>query len=220
MSGIESFSKDNLAIWNLQEQQFFRQLNSPFIIQTYLDNLPYSDDSFYRSPRRVMQDGKAHCFDGALFAACALQFIGHRPLIVDIFADNDDDHLLAIYKVRNYWGAVAKSNFVGLRFREPVYRNLRELVLSYFESYYNLEKEKTMRGYTVPLDLSRFYHLQWMTSDQNLEQISDALDRIRHINILTPAMIKELKPVDERSYRAGMLGVNEAGLYRPDKDRH
>lgn len=220
MSGIESFSKDNLAIWNLQEQQFFRQLNSPFLIQTYLDNLPYSDDSFYRSPRRVMQDGKAHCFDGALFAACALQFIGHRPLIVDIFADNDDDHLLAIYKVRNYWGAVAKSNFVGLRFREPGYRNLRELVLSYFESYYNLEKEKTMRGYTVPLDLSRFYHLQWMTSDQNLEQISDALDRIRHINILTPAMIKELNPVDERSYRAGMLGVNEAGLYRPDKNRH
>mgnify|MGYP005839771059 CR=1 FL=1 len=220
MSGIESFSKDNLAIWNLQEQQFFRQLNSPFLIQTYLDNLPYSDDSFYRSPRRVMQDGKAHCFDGALFTACALQFIGHRPLIVDIFADNDDDHLLAIYKVRNYWGAVAKSNFVGLRFREPGYRNLRELVLSYFESYYNLEKEKTMRGYTVPLDLSRFYHLQWMTSDQNLEQISDALDRIRHINILTPAMIKELNPVDERSYRAGMLGVNEAGLYRPDKNRH
>ncbi len=220
MSGKKLFSKDNLAVWSLQEQQFFKQLNSPFLIQTYLDSLPYSDDSFYRSPRRVMQDGKAHCFDGALFAACALQFIGHPPLIVNILADNDDDHLLAIYKVWGYWGAVAKSNFVGLRFREPIYRSLRELVLSYFESYYNLEKEKSMRGYTVPLDLSRFHHWQWMTSDENLEQISDALDRIRHINILTPAMIKNLNPVDERSYRAGMLGVNEAGLYRPDKNRN
>lgn len=220
MSGKKSFSKKSLAVWTPQEQQFFRQLNSPFLIQTYLDRLPYSDDSFYRSPRRVMQDGKAHCFDGALFAACALQFIGHPPLIVNILADNDDDHLLAIYKIRGYWGAVAKSNFVGLRFREPVYRNLHELVLSYFESYYNLEKEKSMRGYTVPLDLSRFHHLQWMTSDENLEQISEALDKIRHISILTPAMIKNLNPVDERSYQAGMLGVNEAGLYRPEKNRH
>ncbi len=211
--------RDLLSIWTPREQKFFKQLDSPFNIQAYLDRIPYSEDSFYRSPRQVVRDGKAHCFDGALFAACALQFIGHRPLIVDILAENDDDHLLAIYKVHGYWGEVAKSNFVGLRFREPVYRTLRELVLSYFDSYYNLEKEKTMRGYTVPLDLSRFHHLQWMTSNENLERISEALDEIRQIRLLTPSMIRNLNPVDERSYQAGMLGTNEAGLYRPKKKR-
>jgi hypothetical protein len=204
-------------IWSSAEKKVFRKLTTPFKIQTYLDHIPYSEDPFYRSPRTVMKDGKAHCFDGALFAACALRQIGQRPLIIDILADNDDDHLLAIYKIRGYLGAVAKSNFVGLRFREPIYRTLRELVLSYFESYYNVDKEKTLRGYTVTLDLSRFDPLQWMTSDENLEKIADALDRIRQIKILIPAMIKNLNPVDDRSYQAGMLGINEAGLYRPER---
>ena len=204
-------------IWSSAENKVFRKLTTPFKIQTYLDHIPYSEDPFYRSPLRVIRDGKAHCFDGALFAACALRQIGQRPLIIDILADNDDDHLLAIYKIRGYLGAVAKSNFVGLRFREPIYRTLRELVLSYFESYYNVEKEKTLRGYTITLDLSRFDPLQWMTSDENLEKIADALDRIRQIKILTPAMIKNLYPVDDRSYRAGMLEINKAGLYRPER---
>ena len=204
-------------IWSPTERKVFRKLTTPFKIQTYLDHIPYSEDPFYRSPRNVLRDGKAHCFDGALFAACALRMIGHQPLIVDILADNDDDHLLAIYKSRGYLGAVAKSNFVGLRFREPIYRTLRELVLSYFESYYNVEKEKTLRGYTVTLNLSRFDHLQWMTRDENLEQIADALDHIRQIRILTPAMVRNLTPVDDRSYQAGMLGINEAGLYRPPR---
>jgi hypothetical protein len=206
-----------MGIWNTAEKKVFRKLNTPFKIQTFLDHIPYSEDPFYRSPRSVMRDGKAHCFDGALFAACALRFIGERPLIIDILADNDDDHLLAIFKNRGYLGAVAKSNFVGLRFREPIHRTLRELVLSYFESYYNVDKEKTLRGYTVTLDLSRFDHLQWMTSDENLEQIADALDHIRQIRILTPAMVRNLNLIDDRSYRAGMLGINEAGLYRPPR---
>jgi hypothetical protein len=204
-------------IWSSAERKIFRTLTTPFKIQTYLDNIPYSGDPFYRSPRSVLRDQKAHCFDGALLAACALRLIGHRPLIIDILADNDDDHLLAIYKIRGYLGAVAKSNFVGLRFREPIYRTLRELVLSYFESYYNVDKEKTLRGYTVTLDLSQFDHLEWMASDKNLEKIAEALDRIRQIRILTSQMIRNLNPVDDRSYQAGMLGINQAGLYRPPK---
>jgi hypothetical protein len=204
-------------IWSSAEKIAFRKLNTPYKIQAYLDKIPYSEDPFYRCPRSVLRDHKAHCFDGALFAACALRQIGHRPLIIDVLADNDDDHLLAIYKFRGYLGAVAKSNFVGLRFREPIYRNLRELVLSYFESYYNVDKEKTLRGYTLTLDLSQFDHLEWMSKDENLGQIADALDRIRQIRILTPQMIKNLNPVDDRSYQAGMLGINEAGLYRPGK---
>jgi len=110
---------------------------------------------------------------------------------------------------------LAKSNFVGLRFREAIHRNLRELVLNYFEQFYNVEREKTLRGYTVPLDLARFDDLNWMTEDAHLERIAEKLDQIRRFSLLTPAMIRQLSAVDERSARAGMVGVNEAGLFRP-----
>ncbi len=112
---------------------------------------------------------------------------------------------------------MAKSNFVGLRFREPIYRTLRELVMSYFEQFYNVEREKTLRGYTVPLNLKVFDRLNWMTRDEPLERIGKQLDRIRKVRILTRRMVVGLSPLDERSYQAGLLGVNERGLYRPQR---
>jgi hypothetical protein len=127
----------------------------------------------------------------------------------------DEDHLLAVYKQDGHWGAVSKSNFVGLRFREPVYRTLRELVMSYFEQYYNVAREKTLRGYTVPLNLKVFDKLSWMSSDEPLEGIAQRLDEMRRVPVMTATMIAGLSLVDERSYQAGLLGVNEAGLYRP-----
>ncbi len=111
-------------------------LDSPAAIQAFLDGLPYSADPFYRCPASVLRDGKAHCFDGALFAAAALRRLGFPPAIVDMLPERDDDHILAIYKVDGHWGAIAKSNFVGLRFREAVYASLRELVMSYFEVFW------------------------------------------------------------------------------------
>jgi hypothetical protein len=116
-----------------------------------------------------------------------------------------------------YWGAVAKSNFVGLRFREPIYRNLRELVLSYFEQYYNVAREKTLRSYTLPLNLKAFDKFNWMTRDESLERIAKKLDKIRKIPILTPSMISNLSLVDEWSYEAGLFGANERGLFRPTR---
>ncbi|MCU0644839.1 MAG: hypothetical protein MUC94_11320, partial [bacterium] len=110
------------------DQKLLSELSTPNKIQLFLDELTYSADEFYRCPRRVLHDRKAHCFDGALFAAAALHFIGYPPLILDLVPnDRDDDHLLALFKMNGHWGALAKSNFVGLRFREPIYRNLREL---------------------------------------------------------------------------------------------
>jgi hypothetical protein len=196
------------------ERQQMAGLNSPAAIQTFLDELPYSTDDFYRCPRRVLRDGTAHCFDGALFGAAALRGLGYPPLILDMLAERDDEHLLALYKVAGHWGAVAKSNFAGLRFREPVYRSLRELVMSYFEDYFNADGEKTLRGYTVPLNLAAYDRLNWMTSDDPLERIADHTDRIRRFTLLTPPMVAGLSRVDERSYQAGMLGTNPAGLYR------
>jgi hypothetical protein len=206
--------------WTDSERQVMAQLTTPGAIQAFLDELPYSAEQIYRCPLRVLRDRIAHCFDGALFAAAALRCLGVPPLILDIVPNaRDDDHLLALFKRDGHWGAVAKSNFVGLRFREPIYRNLRELVLSYFEQYYNVEREKTMRGYTVPLNLDRLHpasdRSNWMVSDEPMERIVRRLDKIRRVSVLTPQMSADLLPVDERSYRAGLLGVNEAGLHRP-----
>lgn len=198
------------------ERRILEGLTTPWAIQDFLDGLLYSADPFYRCPLRVLRERTAHCFDGALFAAAMLRRLGHPPLILDMIPnERDDDHVLALFKRHGHWGALAKSNFVGLRFREPVYRNLRELVMSYFEHHYNVEGEKTLRGYTVPLNLKAFDPLQWMTQDAAADDIAGRLDEIRRISLLTETQVAELSPVDERSRAAGLQGANEAGLWKP-----
>jgi hypothetical protein len=192
-------------------------LTSPWKIQQFLDSIPYSSEEVYRCPASVLRDNKGHCFDGALFAAAALRRLGYPPLIVYMIAVRDDDHLLAVYRRNGAWGTVAKSNCVGLRYREPIYRSLRELVMSYFEDYFNTEGVKSLRGYTVPIDLAQYDSLNWMTSDENLEIIADGLDKRRKFKLLTEDGIAGLAPVDKRSYDAGFLGSDWAGLYDPKK---
>jgi hypothetical protein len=202
------------------EQREWARLNSPRKIQDFLDGIPYSNESGYRCPLRVLRERVAHCFDGALLAAAAMRRLGHRPSIVNLLAnDQDDDHMLALYRRDGHWGAVAKSNFSGLRFREPVYRTLRELVMSYFEEFYNVDRKKTLRSYTEPLDLKAFDKFNWMTSDGPLERIGERLDEIRKVHLLTRCMIAGLSFVDKRSYQAGLLGANQASLYRPPRRR-
>lgn len=198
-----------------EEVRLVSGLDNPAHIQAFLDGLPYSADPFYRCPLSVLRDRQAHCFDGAVFAAAMLRRLGYPPLIVNMFAERDDEHLLAVYKRDGCYGAVAQSNFVGLRFREPVYRTLRELVMSYFEDYYNVEREKTLRSYTRPLNLRAFDRLNWMVNNDALDAIARRLDQLRRILLLTERMIANLSLVDALSYQAGMLGINEAGLYRP-----
>ncbi len=198
------------------ERRLGFRLDSPAAVQRFLDTLPYSTDDFYRSPRRVLRDRTAHCFDGAVFAAAALRRIGHPPRILDLFADGrDDEHLLALFQVEGCWGAVAKSNFVGLRYREPVYRSLRELAMSYFEFYYNVAREKTLRGYTGPLALTGFDRLHWTENDAAMEEIARRTDQIRRVRLIDARMEQRLSPVDERSFRAGLLGADPRGLFQP-----
>jgi hypothetical protein len=200
------------------ERRIVARLDSPGRIQAFLDTLPYSDDKFYRCPLRVLRERKAHCFDGALFAALALRRLGHPPLILELVPNGrDDDHLLAVYKLHAAWGAVAQSNFTGLRYREPIFRNLRELALSYFEDYFNPEGEKTLVGYRGPINLKSFDRLGWMDRDAGLEQTADSLDRYRVVPLLTDEMAAGLSPVDERSLRAGLMGANPDGLFKPSK---
>jgi hypothetical protein len=197
------------------ERELVLGMDGPAAIQAFLDSIPYSSDPFYRCPRRVLRDRRAHCFDGALLAAAALRRLGHPPLIVDLYAERDDDHMLALWQRDGCWGALAKSNFVGLRFREPVFVSLRELVMSYFEVFYNVDREKTLRGYTVPLDLAELDDLDWMGSDGGLDAVADRLDALDRMPVLTPGMIARLSPMDPRSFASGMAGADPAGLYQP-----
>jgi hypothetical protein len=141
-----------------------------------------------------------------MFAAAALRVNGYPPLILDLEAENDTDHVIAIYRVKGYWGAIAKSNYTGCRYREPVYRSLRELALSYFDVYFNLRRERSLRTFSRPVNLSRFDNRNWMTTDKPLWFIAEYLFGIHHYRLLAPGMEKTLHRLDDRSFRAGCLG--------------
>lgn len=149
--------------------------------------------------------------DGALLAAAALRVQGRPPLILDLEADDDldDDHVLAVFKGRFGWGSIARSNYSGLRFREPLYRTIRELVMSYFESYFNLNGDKSLRTYSRPVSLTRFDALHWMTSEEDLWAIPEFLVTIPHTKIAPAAAMKQLAKVDRRMLAAGLVGMRK-----------
>ena len=188
------------------ELRKLRALKTPAGIQSFLDELPYNLSYTARSPKSVLHDRIASCLEGGIFAAAALRVIGFPPLIFDLEADQDTDHVVAIFKVRGHWGAVAKSNFSGCRYREPVYRTLRELAMSYFNIYFNLRGERTLRRYSRPVNLRRFDRLNWMTTDKPIWLIAEHLCEIPHISLLTATMEKRLTRLDLRSIKAEMYG--------------
>lgn len=190
------------------ELRALRALRSAHGIQRALDAMPYHHASTAWSPRRVLRERRAHCLEGAVFAAAALRVLGHPPLLLDLEAVQDTDHVLALYRQRGHWGAIAKSNFTGLRFREPVYRTVRELVMSYFESYINLRGERTLRAYSRPVNLGRFDRRRpgWTTTDGDLWWIAEYLVGVPHTRLLRPAMVRHLRRVDRRSLAASLVG--------------
>jgi hypothetical protein len=190
------------------EARLLSSLTPTWRIQEYLDtSLLYDTQGRNcRSPRRVIRDGECQCMDGALFAAAALRMQGYPPLILDLEAEQDSDHVLAVFKEKYGWGAIARSNYAGLRYREPVYRTIRELVMSYFESYFNLRREKTLRNYSRPVNLKRFDGIQWMTSETDLWDIPNHLVRIPHTKIAPKAAIGTYSRVDRRLFEAGLVG--------------
>jgi hypothetical protein len=194
-------------------------LSSPPAIQAYLDATPYSPDERDRCPLNVIRDRVAHCLDGGLFAAMALRRLGYPPTVVDLLPEPgaDDDHVLAVFRQGACYGAIAKSNFVGLRYREPVYRSLRELVMSYFEAFYNVDGLKTLRGYTVPLHLGQFDRFGWAWDDDGVKPIVKRMSEVRRFAVISSEAAAGLTRVDDLSYRAGLLVANPAGLYRPKR---
>jgi hypothetical protein len=188
------------------ELRVLRGLKTPAGVQHFLDELPYNLGYTARSPKRVLRERTASCLEGGVVAAAALRVLGFPPLIFDLEAEQDTDHVVAVFKVRGHWGAVAKSNFAGCRYREPVYRTLRELAMSYFNTYFNLRFERTLRRYSRPVNLARFDHLNWMTTEKPIWFIAEHLCEIPHISLLTRSMKKNLTRLDPRSVRAEMVG--------------
>ena len=193
------------------ERAIFRTLSTPEKIQRFLDHdLAYNkepDGPRCRSPRLALRDRTAHCMEGALFGAAALRMLGHPPLLLDLEAVRDDDHVLAVFRIQGHWGAVAKSNYSGLRYREPVFRTLRELVMSYFEHYFNPRREKTLRNYSRPVNLQRFDNIDWMTAEQDPWAIPEYLCTISHSPLMPPRVVKRLSAVDDRLFAAGLVGL-------------
>ena len=189
----------------------FSSLRTPFAIQEYLESLTYKAEERDRSPLNVMLDEQAHCLDGGFLAALALSRIGFKPLVIDIVPDPgvDDDHVLALYQIEGRWGALAKSNYIHLGFREPVYKNLRELVMTYFEHYVNIRQRKVLTGYTRPIDGSRYAHLNWAWDEAGANVLYHKYFYGRKvIPLLTRSMANRLSPVTDRAYQAETLHTN------------
>jgi hypothetical protein len=183
-----------------------RALKTPKLIQQFIDGLTYQYADTAGSPQRTLRERKGHCLEGALVAAAALRLHGHPPLLMDLEGVRDDDHVLAIYRERGLWGSIAKSNFAGLRSRKPVYRTLRELAMSYFEHYYNLRGEHTLRAYSRPVNLARLDGKQWMTSEEDVWCVPELLIAARHFPIAPDKVMRALPRLDRRSFEAGMHG--------------
>jgi hypothetical protein len=188
------------------ELRKLRSLKGPYGIQRFLDDMPYHLADTAWSPRVVLREQTSHCLEGAIFGAAALRANGFPPLILDLEAHHDTDHVVAIYRVNRHWGAVAKSNYVGCRYREPVYRSLRELAMSYFNLYCNMRRERTLRTFSRPVNLARFDRQEWMTTEKPIWFIVNYLFEIFHYKLLTPAMIRRLHRVDERLFQAECTG--------------
>ncbi|MFP5384946.1 MAG: hypothetical protein ACLGHN_02620 [Bacteriovoracia bacterium] len=201
-------------MWTPSEVKFLRSLNTPGKIQSYLDALIYNPEDAALSPRYVMLSGDGHCFEGCLLAAAALELQGHPPLLVDLLGHHDDDHVICVYKTRSGWGSLGKSNTTLLRGRNPVFKNIHELVMSYFPFYFNTKGQPSLYGYSEPINLNKFNSWNWRWSDENLEDMGKNFCDIPHFEILSKKELSKLPRVSQSLMDACFLGADKNGLYK------
>lgn len=201
--------QNNIFGLNGKEEAFFRRLSTPGRIQGYLDTLPFNFEkqgSTFYSPRVVLREGKAHCIEAACLAAAVLWYHGAEPFILDLRSLRYDfDHVVTLFRQGNYWGALSKTNHGVLRYRDPIYRTVRELALTYFHEYYlTTTGRKTLREYSRPFNLSRF-GTAWVTSEESLIDIAEALDLSRHYRIVPTSHERHLRTVSPIEKKMGSL---------------
>lgn len=195
--------------FNSKELGVLKKLSSPQKIQDFLNNLPINFEEHgdtAMSPREVLKKKKAHCMEGALLAATALWYHGQKPLLLDLVTTkNDDDHVVTLFKQNGCWGAISKTNHAVLRYREPVYKTVRELAMSYFHEYFKDSGQKTFRKYSIPFDLSKIKDKSWLTSGEDLWEINNLLEASKHYSILSRTQIKTLRKAEPIEIEAGKI---------------
>lgn len=193
-----------------EEFEVLRKLNTPRKIQDFISNIPcnFEDEGdTCLSPVQVLQQNRAHCIEGAVLAAVALRLQGFDPLIVDMEASAEDfDHVITVFKQYGHWGAISKTNHGVLRYRDPVYKTIRELVMSYFHEYFiNENGKKSLRKYTEPINLSMFDDRGWMTSKEEIWYISEYLTEVEHIPILNRSQLASLRVASLTERKSGEI---------------
>lgn len=195
--------------FNEQELKLFQKLNTPKKIQDFINAIPANFEitgETSLSPRQVLKQNRAHCIEGAVLAAVILWYHGQKPLLLDLIPTKiDDDHVLAVFKQNGCYGAISKTNHAVLRYREPVYKTFRELVMSFFHEYFLNDGKKTLRSYSDPFDLSKIKDKTWLTCEESIWDINNALTDSKHYKILTQSQIKNLRLADPVEIEAGKL---------------
>lgn len=206
--------------FSLAEKKFLKRLTTPAKVQDYLNTIPFNFEKngtcTIKSPLRTMRENNAHCFEGALLGAYILSLHGYRPLIMALIASKtrlsdgsrDSDHCIVPFQVNGFWGALSKTNHAVLRYREPVYKTIRELVMSYFHEYFTNDGTKTLRAYTKPINvnsMSKNLKTNWFDFEEDLWIIDEAIDHAKHYEIAPSIQMTHLRKADPIERDAGLL---------------
>ena len=191
-----------------KEFAVLRRLDTPQKIQSFVHDLRQNfelDGQSCRPVRHVLHTRRAHCIEGAMLAAAALWVHGDPPLLLDMRAEQDYDHVIAVYRRHGCWGAISKTNGIGLRGRDPVYRTLRELAMSYFHEYTNRREHKTLREYSLPFDLRQMDPALWAGGTKNCWDVPERLDDLRHFPLVGRRHLRLVARRDPFERRLGTL---------------
>ncbi len=189
---------DRKTFFGLLPREFkkLKSINTPARVQDFVDSLPINFEEkgeTYMSVQRTLREGKAHCLEGALVAACAFWIAGQKPLLLDLKTEKDEDHVVALFRENGYWGAVSKTNHAVLRYRDPIYRTTRELALSYFHEYFKADGVKTLRAYSRPFSLLRYEGEEWISGQKDLFEIAEDIDNFPHYELLNARAKKSVR---------------------------
>jgi hypothetical protein len=181
-------------------EAIIKRLNTPKKVQDFLDKVPFNFEKggqTYWSPQKMLRNNKAHCFEGAIFACFYLQKAGIQNYLLDLKVKDlkkDSDHTLCVFKIGKYWGAISKTNHSVLRWRDPIYKNTRELALSYYHEYFLDNGEKTLKSFSKPFDIWKKFGTKWTTQEESLDDIAEALDNSPHIDFIPKENVKFIRP--------------------------
>ncbi|KKQ78123.1 MAG: hypothetical protein A3A96_00490 [Candidatus Zambryskibacteria bacterium RIFCSPLOWO2_01_FULL_39_39] len=194
-----------------QITSLIKKLNTPKKVQDFLDKIPFNFEEgreTYMSPSKMFQNKKAHCFEGAIFACFCLQRHKIENYLLDLKVKDlkkDSDHTLCIFKINGFWGAISKTNHSVLRFRDPIYKNVRELAMSFFHEYFLDSGEKTLSSFSKPFDIWKKFGTSWITEAEDLDKIAEALDKSPHINFIPKKNIKFIRPAGKIEVRGAAI---------------